>query len=62
MPVSRSFRPLLLLVAALPVLLYAGARLLAGPGQRANAVIGKQPNGTFLVPTGQIIEPAGSNL
>ncbi len=62
MPVSRCFRPILLLVPALPVLLYAGARLHAGPGQRANAVIGKQANGTFLVPTGQIIEPAGSNL
>lgn len=46
------------------ILAYASIKLHAGPGQNApeRATIGKQTNGTYLVPTGQTVAPAGVNL
>ncbi len=49
---------------ALLVLGYSGARLFARPTAdgTTKAVIGKQTDGTYLVPTGQTIRPVGDNF
>jgi len=46
------------------VLLYGGLRLSARPAQKPSdtAVIGRQGEGTYLVPTGQTLTPAGQNV
>jgi YVTN family beta-propeller protein len=57
----RSLSLALLILAAL---LYGGLRLSARPAQKSadTATIGKQTDGTYLVPTGQTLTPAGQNF
>lgn len=63
MPISRSTRNLILLLPAAG-LIYGAVRLAAKPAQKASdtAVIGKQADGTYFVPTGQTLSPVGTNL
>jgi len=46
------------------ILTYGAIRLHAGPGRTSpeRSVMGKQSNGTYLVPTGQTIAPVGTTL
>lgn len=57
---ARNF--ILLLPAA--GLLYGAIRLAAKPADRSpdTAIIGKQADGTYFVPTGQTLNPAGKNI
>ncbi len=64
MALSRTRRNLSMLLLPGAVLLYGGMRLGARPAQGLSekAIIGKQVDGTYFVPTGQTIAPAGRNL
>lgn len=63
MPLPRSVRNSLLLLPVTCALAYGAMRLHAGPGTHGDkATIGKQNNGTYLVPTGQTIQPVGKYL
>ncbi|MCW3098819.1 MAG: beta-propeller repeat protein [Chthonomonadaceae bacterium] len=63
MHVSRPVRNLILLLPAAG-LLYGAMRLAAKPADRSpdTAIIGKQPDGTYFVPTGQTLSPTGKNI
>lgn len=63
MHLSRSVRNLVLLLPAAG-LLYGAVRLAARPADRTTdtAIIGKQGDGTYFVPTGQTLSPTGKNL
>ena len=60
----RKIRTAALVLSSAIALVYGGLRLSARPAQSSmeNAIIGKQADGTLLVPTGQTIRPAGVNL
>src|SRR5947209_12168952 len=64
MPLSRTGRILGLLLPLAAALIYGGLRLSARPAQKMpeKAVIGRQADGTYFVPTGQTLAPAGRNL
>ena len=61
---KRAVRYLGLLLPLGAGLLYGGLRLSARPAQKTSdkAIIGKQADGTYFVPTGQTLAPAGRNL
>ncbi len=61
---QRVVRNLGLLLPLGAALLYGGLRLSARPAQKTSdkAIIGKQADGTYFVPTGQTLAPAGRNL
>lgn len=61
---SRALRGIGIAMAVTPLLVYGAMRLSARPAPErgTKAVIGKQSNGTVLVPTGQTIQPAGENF
>ncbi len=61
---SRTVRPLALLLPVSAALLYGALRLHARPAQKTleKAIIGKQADGTYFVPTGQTLAPVGQNL
>ncbi len=63
MPLSRTTRHLMLLLPAAG-LLYGGIRLAAKPAAKSPdmSTIGKQTDGTYFVPTGQTLSPAGKNI
>jgi len=63
MQFSRPARTLILLLPAAG-LLYGAIRLAAKPAEKSpdSAIIGKQADGTYFVPTGQTLNPAGKNL
>ncbi len=63
MQLSRTTRRLSMLLPA-AVLTYGALRLGAKPAQRASetAIIGRQADGTYFVPTGQTLNPAGQNI
>ena len=60
----RAMRTLGLLAPVGAGLLYGGLRLSARPAQSPadKAIIGKQADGTYFVPTGQTLAPAGRSL
>ena len=63
MPFPPKLYKALLLVPAGALLLYAGLRMNArSAGTPPNTTPGKQSDGTYLVPTGQTITPAGKNI
>lgn len=55
--------PAMAILTVLAAAGYGTARLAAGPARQSNskAVIGKQADGTYLVPTGQTLQPVGEN-
>ena len=57
-------RNLAFLLLGTAALAYGGLRLGAFPAEHpaTKAIIGKQPDGTYFVPTGQTLTPAGRNL
>jgi YVTN family beta-propeller protein len=61
---TRRLRTVAITVPAMLALAYGAHRLYAGPGPKAveRATVGPIGKGTYLVPTGQIIEPVGKNL
>ncbi len=64
MPNPRTVRNLSLLLPLGAGLVYGGLRLSARPAQKTmeKAIIGRQADGTYFVPTGQTLAPAGRNL
>ena len=63
MQLARPARNLILLLPAAG-LLYGAVRLAAKPAEKSpdTAIIGKQADGTYFVPTGQTLSPAGKNI
>ena len=61
---KQTRRNVSLLLLGSATLLYGGLRLSARPAGRTSekAIIGKQADGTYFVPTGQTLAPVGRNL
>src|SRR5947207_1525907 len=64
MRLSRTTRNLGLFLPLAALLLYGGFRLSAYSAQsdKSSLLVGKQSDGTYFVPTGQTLSPAGRNL
>src|SRR5579871_6353198 len=60
----RALRRLVLLLPLVALLAYGATRLQARSARPSNAmaIIGKQDDGTYLVPTGQTVRPAGESF
>src|SRR5947207_2847186 len=64
MRLSQTARNLALFLPIAALLLYGGFRLSAysAQGDKSDRIIGKQSDGTYFVPTGQTLSPAGQNI